>query len=296
MIHGSATHAALDVNITQSAVSRTLKEFEEIVGFRLFDRERTGLRPTREAQQLFKDVKRAHSAFADVRQSAQSIQNKEGRQLRIAALAVYVDGFASRCLSSFLTKYPGTKIRLIAASKPEIEKLVATEQVDLGITTLPVTAEQIVVRKSLKRSAVCIFPNGHPLSSKEGITLSDLLNYPLIQLVSGSPLRTLMDSKFFDLGLQTITDLEMETQRAIVNMVGTGGGIGVIDPDILSDQDRMQISSCPLTPSLDWSVALIRPSRTTPLQIAEEFLDWMSENWTEPVFTNSTVPAPHWQS
>ena len=105
MIHGSATSAALDVNITQSAVSRTLKEFEAIVGFRLFDRERTGLRPTREAQQLFKDVKRAYAAFADVGQTAQSILNKEGGQLRIAALAVYVDGFVSRSLSSFMARY-----------------------------------------------------------------------------------------------------------------------------------------------------------------------------------------------
>ena len=64
MIQGSATSAAVDVNMTQSAVSRTLKEFEAIVGFRLFDRERTGLRPTREAQQLFKDVQRAYAAFA----------------------------------------------------------------------------------------------------------------------------------------------------------------------------------------------------------------------------------------
>ena len=83
MIHGSATSAAVDVNMTQSAVSRTLKEFEAIVGFRLFDRERTGLRPTREAQQLFKDVHRAYASFADVNQTAKSILNKEAGQLRI---------------------------------------------------------------------------------------------------------------------------------------------------------------------------------------------------------------------
>ena len=77
MIHGSATRAALEVNITQSSVSRILKEFEESVGFRLFDRERTGLRPTREAQKLFKDVQRAYATFTDVKQTAQSILNKE---------------------------------------------------------------------------------------------------------------------------------------------------------------------------------------------------------------------------
>ena len=275
MIHGSATSAAVDVNMTQSAVSRTLKEFEAIVGFRLFDRERTGLRPTREAQQLFKDVQRAYAAFADVNQTAKSILNKEAGQLRIAALAVYVDGFVSRSLSGFMAKFPGINIQLIAAAKPEIEKLVATEQVDLGITTLPATSALITVRSSIKRSAVCIFPKDHTLRKKRKITLSDLLDHELIHQFKGAPLRTLIDTKFNEQELEPTIRVEIESQRAIVNIVCTGGGIGVVDPDIVSDQDRNQICCRPLTPSLEWSLALVSAKRVTPSQIAAAFLDWM---------------------
>lgn len=277
MIHGSATSAAVDVNMTQSAVSRTLKEFEAIVGFRLFDRERTGLRPTREAQQLFKDVQRAYAAFADVNQTAKSILNKEAGQLRIAALAVYVDGFVSRSLSRFMAKFPGINIQLIAAAKPEIEKLVATEQVDLGITTLPATSALITVRSSIKRSAVCIFPKDHTLRKKRKIMLSDLLDHELIHQFKGAPLRTLIDTKFNEQELEPTIRVEIESQRAIVNIVCTGGGIGVVDPDIVSDQDRNQICCRPLTPSLEWSLALVSAKRVTPSQIAAAFLDWMND-------------------
>jgi len=261
--------------MTQSAVSRTLKEFEAIVGFRLFDRERTGLRPTREAQQLFKDVQRAYAAFADVNQTAKSILNKEAGQLRIAALAVYVDGFVSRSLSRFMAKFPGINIQLIAAAKPEIEKLVATEQVDLGITTLPATSALITVRSSAKRSAVCIFPKDHTLRKKRKIMLSDLLDHELIHQFKGAPLRTLIDTKFNEQELEPTIRVEIESQRAIVNIVCTGGGIGVVDPDIVSDQDRNQICCRPLTPSLEWSLALVSAKRVTPSQIAAAFLDWM---------------------
>lgn len=277
MIHGSATSAAVDVNTTQSAVSRTLKEFEAIVGFRLFDRERTGLRPTREARQLFKDVQRAYAAFADVNQTAKSILNKEAGQLRIAALAVYVDGFVSRSLPKFMAKFPGINIQLIAAAKPEIEKLVATEQVDLGITTLPATSALITVRSSIKRSAVCIFPKDHTLRKKRKIMLSDLLDHELIHQFKGAPLRTLIDTKFNEQELEPTIRVEIESQRAIVNIVCTGGGIGVVDPDIVSDQDRNQICCRPLTPSLEWSLALVSAKRGTPSQIAAAFLDWMHD-------------------
>ena len=275
MLQGSATRAALEVNTTQSAVSRNLKEFEAIVGFRLFDRERTGLRPTREAEQLLKDVERAHSAFASVDQTAQSIRNKDAGQLRIAALAVYVDGFVSRRLSGFMAEYPGISIQLIAGAKPEIEKMVATEQVDLGITTLPATSDLITIRNTIKRNAVCIFPKQHRLRKKENIALSDLLDHQLILQFRGAPLRTLMDVEFVEQGLEPAVKVEIESQRAIVNMVCAGGGVGVVDPDILSDQDRDQLGCRPLTPALQWSLAFVTAPRVTPLQIAEAFLDWM---------------------
>ncbi len=277
MIHGSATSAAADVNMTQSAVSRTLKEFEAIVGFRLFDRERTGLRPTREARQLFKDVQRAHAAFADVNQTAQSILNKEAGQLRIAALGVYVDGFLSRSLSVFMARYPGINIQLIGATKSEIEKLVATEQVDLGITTLPASSALITVRSSIKRNAVCIFPKGHALRKKKKIALSNLMDYELIHQFKGAPLRSLLDTRFNERQLEPTIRVEMESQRAIVNIVCSGGGIGVVDPDILSDQDRHQISCRPLTPPLEWSLATVTAKRVTPSQIADAFIDWMKD-------------------
>ncbi len=279
MIYGGATKAALEVNITQSSVSRILKEFEASVGFRLFDREHSGLRPTREAEQLFKDVQRAYATFTEVKQTAQSILNNEAGTLRVAALDVYVDGFISRSVSDFMTKFPGVNIQIVAASKSEIEKLVATEQMDLGVTNLPATSELIRVRHTVKRAAVVIFPIEHALRGKRKITLSDLADGQLINQHS-APLRTLLDMRFHEQNLESKVRIEMESQRAIVNIVSRGGGIGVVDPDILTDQDRSQICTQPLTPPLEWSLAVVSAKRTATSQIADAFLDWLiSQNF-----------------
>ena len=83
--------------------------------------------------------------------------------------------------------------------------------------------------------------------------------------------------KFLEQGLESEVRAEIESQRAIVNIVCTGGGIGVVDPDILSDQDRSQICCRPLTPSLEWSLALVTAKKVTPSHIATAFLEWMNE-------------------
>ena len=107
--------------------------------------------------------------------------------------------------------------------------------------------------------------------------LADLLDHELIHQFKGAPLRTLIDTKFNEQELEPKIRVEIESQRAIVNIVCTGGGIGVVDPDIVSDQDRNQICCRPLTPSLEWSLALVSAKRGTPSQIAAAFLDWMYE-------------------
>ena len=76
-------------------------------------------------------------------------------------------------------------------------------------------------------------------------------------------------------GLEATVRVEIESQRAIINLVCTGGGVGVVDPDILSQQDRNQLCCRPLLPSLEWSIALVSARRVTPLRIADAFLDWM---------------------
>ena len=99
--------------------------------------------------------------------------------------------------------------------------------------------------------------------------------HQMIHQFTGAPLRTLIDMKFLEQGLEPAVRMEIESQRAIVNIVCAGGGIGVIDPDILSDQDRGQICCRPSTPSLEWSLALVSATRATPMQIADAFLIWM---------------------
>ncbi len=101
------------------------------------------------------------------------------------------------------------------------------------------------------------------------------MDYPLICQFTGAPLRNLLDMKMLEQGLQPTVRVEIESQRAIVNIVCADGGVGVVDPDILSDQDRSQLCCRPLVPSLEWSLALISAKRVTPLQIAEAFLDWI---------------------
>jgi DNA-binding transcriptional LysR family regulator len=277
MISGSATGAALESNITQPAASHTLKEFEEIVGFRLFVRERSGLRPTAEAELLFEEVQRAYVAFDRVTQAAKAIKMKERGRLRIVALPVYADGLVSQLLAGFVDQHQGISVQLSSASKSEIESLVAAGQVDIGITTQPIQSRLVHTQVSLERAAVCIFQKDCPLASSKVVTLTDLLDYTVVHLVKGSPLRSFLEVRFAELGIDPVIDIEVGTQRAIVNMVAGGNGIGIVDPGIASQTDGNLLTSRPLSPPLISTLAIVIAKSGAPSTIAQSFMHWFKQ-------------------
>ena len=70
-------------------------------------------------------------------------------------------------------------------------------------------------------------------------------------------------------------DIEVGTQRAMVNMIASGAGVGIVDPDIISDMDSELITSRPLSPPLVWALAVVSPKKGTMSTITRSFVDWI---------------------
>jgi DNA-binding transcriptional LysR family regulator len=71
-----------------------------------------------------------------------------------------------------------------------------------------------------------------------------------------------------------VIDIEVGTQRAIVNMVAGGKGIGIVDPGIASQTDGNLLTSRPLSPPLISTLAIVIPKSGAPSTIAQSFMHW----------------------
>ena len=70
---GTVTEAAAMLGISQPAVSRLISDFEEEVGFQLFQRSGRVLVPTDEARLLVEEVRQAVSGMEHIKDSAEAI-------------------------------------------------------------------------------------------------------------------------------------------------------------------------------------------------------------------------------
>lgn len=83
---GNLTRAAVQLHLTQPAVSLQIKHLQETLGVTLFTRTSHGLSLTRDGQALLPHAERALSAAADVQRAAQSLRHEVRGRLRIGTI------------------------------------------------------------------------------------------------------------------------------------------------------------------------------------------------------------------
>ncbi|NPT32963.1 LysR family transcriptional regulator [Paraburkholderia xenovorans] len=83
---GNLTRAAVQLHLTQPAVSLQIKHLQETLGVTLFTRTSHGLSLTRDGQALLPHAERALGAASDVQRAAQSLRHEVRGRLRIGTI------------------------------------------------------------------------------------------------------------------------------------------------------------------------------------------------------------------
>ena len=130
--HLSFTHAAHELFITQSAVSRQIKALEERLGVVLFVRGARGIAMTEAGERLYRVVS---AALAQVQEAIASLTNTASRTVTLSCTLAFCSLWLIPRLSSFQKAHPGVEVRLSASN--EVVNL-ERSRIDLAIRYAPV--------------------------------------------------------------------------------------------------------------------------------------------------------------
>src|SRR5690625_5105046 len=131
--HGSFVAAARSLFITQSALSGSIKQLEETLGVRLFDRT-TRMNGLTEAGRMFlEDVRIGLGALEQgVRKMGELSSLHEG-SVTIAAAPSVLAAIVLPCVAELRTAYPNLRITLREDSADAIIRYVREGDVDFGV-------------------------------------------------------------------------------------------------------------------------------------------------------------------
>ncbi|CAG0909965.1 unnamed protein product [Cyprideis torosa] len=187
----SLKRAAERLNLTQPAISRTLKELEEILGVTLMDRSRAGVRLTAQGEVFLQFAEQSTAALQQGLRSVQADRPVGGR-LRIGALPSVAPGLIVRTTKAFLARYPGTILEVVEGPHEALIARLRSGGLDMVVGRLgrPETMDGLSFRQLHAEEVVVVCRTDSPAA---GIRrFEDLAPYRVIYPPKTSAIRPLI--------------------------------------------------------------------------------------------------------
>ncbi|QKJ94296.1 LysR family transcriptional regulator [Agrobacterium pusense] len=260
MVSGSMTGAGKILHVTQPAVTRLIKDLEADLGLTLFARHSGRITPTSHAHILYREVERYFYGLDRVFESARTLRNNRGGQLRIAAMPTLSSRTLPEAIRRFRQKNPDIDIIIESEVSVHILDAVRNNEVDLGIGRVPKERDEIA-RLSMPTSyAICILPKNHPLAEKKTVSVTDLSGEAMVTLGSSSLLRLQLDSVLRLAGVTVGSTIQTLFSNTASTYVSNGLGIAIVDLFSILGADLSRIEVRRFYPEIAFDFAAIYPS------------------------------------
>lgn len=171
----SFSRAARTLNISQPPLSYQIKQLEEELGVRLFDRTKRAIRLTPTGTLFLPEVEQILAAARKATDAARRARTGEVGSLTISCMSSADVLVVPRVVAEFQRHYPDVHLTLMNLN--EIEQVEAIEEgrVQVAFATLPISMRGDGVTEHLySEPLVAALPAGHRLARSKEISLASL--------------------------------------------------------------------------------------------------------------------------
>jgi DNA-binding transcriptional LysR family regulator len=226
--HQSFSRAADQLSISQSGISMLIRELEEQLGFRLFDRTTRRVALTQFGTKFFpiadRSVHDLETAASDIERAA-SVAN--GR-FELGATPLMASHLLPTAISEYRVRQPKVGIRLHDADRTRLVALVHSGELDVGLGCF-LNPESGVRRIQVFRfSLMVIQPRKGNGQGDAAVRWSDLAKAELVGSSPDNPIQQLIDKQLQRFGRRTPPDMVFSHFETQIAMVEAGAGLGVI--------------------------------------------------------------------
>jgi len=212
--------AADKLSLTQPAISKTLKELEEIVGATLMTRNRAGIALTKQGKVF---LHFAQISLASLQQGLEGVE-QEGEfarpTLKVGALPSVATSFIPPVMMEFCELAPDVIVQIMDGPHAYLIERLKMGELDLVIGRLgrPSTMEGVSFTQLYSETVDLVVRAGHPLL--EALDIKRIVEWPVIYPPEGAAIRPLVERYLIACGIGEIPN-RIETVSGAFGRVHT---------------------------------------------------------------------------
>lgn len=265
---GQISRAAKLLSISQSSVTGSVRELEQILGTSLFNRRAHGMELTkagREFLQVARDILEKVDAAYQINRGTSDISGS----LRLAATYTVIGYFLPYHLGRLAQLFPRIDIQIVELDRQSIEAQLLTGQIDMAVAlTSNIHRDGIETLTLLKSPRRAWVSAGHPFCKRREVSLSQLAQEPYVMLTVDEAAHSSM-KYWHSHDAHPNIKLRTSSVEAVRSLVANGQGVTILSDMVYRpwSLEGRRIETVPMDveiPTMDVGLAFNRATALTP--------------------------------
>jgi DNA-binding transcriptional LysR family regulator len=295
----SFTQAAEILHVSQPALTVQIKQLEDSLSLRLFDRNTRHVTLTRVARELMPAFQHLLLEFESVITHARQLGTKRLGVVRLGCLPSVAATYLPRVIAAFRKANPLISFVLRDAMGKRIVEMIRRDEIEFGITDGEPNWPDLNVTELCRDQIHVVFSKTHPIARLKKITIDEVACWPMVLLDNESNTRIVLDAAFARAGRLVTPVCEVTYTSSAIGLVRAGLGISLLGSLVVKANNLRAISglgSRPIDdPNFARRIGLIWKTRQSLSPSAQAFTELLlnfskNRRWlvTEP--PRETVP------
>lgn len=253
----SFTQAADALNVTQSTISKMVRQLEDELGQPLLIRQARGLQLTDVGRVVFERGQEALAVAQALQREVDDLAALSRGTLTVG-IPPMVNVFFSPLIQRFRAAHPGIALQVREAGGDVIEQMVADGELEVGVSILPLAPHSELAADVLGRYPVCLVGTADAAwAHRKRPSLSLLHDQPVVMPGEGFALDRHLRQRWQQAGIAPRVVAESGQWDFLLSMAQAGMGTAILPQPLLarlSLSPELVVRPLPAT-ELDWAVA-----------------------------------------
>ena len=211
--------AAARLNLTQSAASRQIQALEDELGLR-------SARLTSEGEDLLMRSRRLLFDAEALGQRANALKTGEVGVLRVGATPQVIENLLADFLSRYRKRHPGVEVHLVEDGGSRLPGRL--ERGDIDVAHMPAGDVRFSSRSLHPMYVLAVLPQGHRLSRRAVLDVTELADEPLLRLGSSFASHGWFEAACQVAHIRPRVLLESVVPQTLIALARTGHGVAVV--------------------------------------------------------------------
>ncbi len=234
--HGNLGVAAIELNITQPAVTKGIQRLQEFYEVKLVNREGRQLSLTSAGKELYKIADKIFETEKLAEECLLCYQQKETDHIRIHAGESVGAYYLPPIINRFNKNYPGIRVTVdIVSNQLVIEKTLDLQNT-FGCISKSISDKKLIVQNIQEDQLVVIVPPDHPLAEKRLLAPADFEKQIIIMHEEGTVLHDFINDLKEKYKIAISTHVTLSNNEAIKKAVELGSGIALISIQAVQEE------------------------------------------------------------